>query len=219
MSAQLMRLIPLMIASGPPPGQVQYVTPGTYSWVVPAGVTAISAVAVNASQNYGSGIKRDSTVLLSGDTALGSGVGGGNGGYYGIGSAGAGAGGYSGNGGNSGFGGGNNGSGGGGGGVNTLASARGGGVGLKGEGASGLGGNPGEHGSIPPGDVARGAGRAGGSQNSYAGNLRWKNDIAVTPGETLTVIIATGYSVAECDGGVRIIWGGGRSYPSNAGDV
>ena len=218
MSALLMAPL-LMTAGGSPQGQVEYLSNGSYSWVVPAGVTAISAVVVNASQNGLSSIKRGSTDLLTGDTTLGGGVGGGNGGYYSLNSTGAGAGGYSGNGGNGDVGAYANGSGGGGGGVNTFASARGGGVGLKGEGASGAGGNPGNHGSIPPGDVARGAGRAGGPQYSYAGNLRWKNDIGVTPGETLTVNVGYGYSVAECDGGVRIIWGGGRSYPNNAGDV
>lgn len=35
-------------AGGPPTGQEAYETPGTYTWVAPAGVTSVSVVAVGA---------------------------------------------------------------------------------------------------------------------------------------------------------------------------
>ena len=33
---------------GPPPGQQEYTTAGTYSWVAPTGVTSVSVVAIGA---------------------------------------------------------------------------------------------------------------------------------------------------------------------------
>ncbi len=56
------------------------------------------------------------------------------------------------------------------------------------------------------GDV-RGSGTY--SARGRGGACAWKNNIAVTPGETLTITV-------EGNGGVRVLWGVGRSYPSNA---
>lgn len=39
-----------------PPGQQEYTTPGTYSWVAPAGITSISVVAVGAGWYTGGGL-------------------------------------------------------------------------------------------------------------------------------------------------------------------
>lgn len=65
--------------------------------------------------------------------------------------------------------------------------------------------------------------------SSYGGTLRYKNNIPVTPGEVLTISASdpsmggyTNYSVGVASifgAGIRIMWGDGRSYPSNAGDV
>ena len=52
----------LFAKTGAPPGQQAYTTAGTYTWVAPAGVTSVSAVAIGGG---GSG------------TSLGSGGGGG----------------------------------------------------------------------------------------------------------------------------------------------
>lgn len=44
--------------SGPPPGQMEYITPGTYSFVIPAGVTSVCVVAVGSGGgggNYSNG--------------------------------------------------------------------------------------------------------------------------------------------------------------------
>lgn len=186
----------------------------------------------------------------------GGGAGNPGGSYGPLGRAGSGgAGGYTGNGGNGGStssGGsdvingtaGTNGSGGGGGGggagVGSFgyygSGASGGGVGLLGTGSSGTGGAAG----VPGGNVngtPGGSGSAGTNKfgagythpdygQSAGGNLRWKNDIPVTPGETLTITANRGSvggyyvpSSLEHQAGIRIMWGGGRSYPSNAGDV
>lgn len=56
--------------------------------------------------------------------------------------------------------------------------------------------------------------------SASGGSLRYKNNIPVTPGETLRVSMSGGsmggYKITGSFGGVRIMWGGGRSYPSNA---
>ena len=74
-------------------------------------------------------------------------------------------------------------------------------------------------GSVPPDTAGVGAGRPGTtiSSGETGGNLRYTiAPLSVTPGETLTVYVTggSGYS-----GGIRIMWGGGRSYPNNAKDV
>lgn len=221
------------------------------SWVVPAGVYSISAVLVNPA--HGSTVlKRGTTTLLDGFSVIGGNVGGGNGGNPGThsgrgpaGEAGAGgAGGYSGNGGmggsastgampgsytaNAGL----VGSGGGGGGGCSGASSgwstqgdNGGGVGLLGIGANGAGGAVGYSGGAgsPLGGNLFGGGVVNSYGSSSGGNLRWANNVAVTPGETLTVQMVGGsmggYTIFNSRGGVRILWGGGRSYPSNALDM
>lgn len=150
---------------------------------------------------------------------------------------------YYGNPGGSGAGGGGGGGGGGsagGGGINGIGGS-GGSVGLRGTGVSGAGGAAGT-GST---EITRSGGGGGtGSPtathlygagyvsmdfgSSSGGNLRYKNNIPVTPGEVLTISASNpemgGYShsvgVASIFGaGIRIMWGGGRSYPSNAGDI
>lgn len=227
----------------PAGGQQEWLTPGTYSFVVPAGVSSIHAAVVGGSGNTLSAIRRSSTVLIANTSTVGSAFGGGDGGQNGgyVSGGGNGAGGYSGTGGRGdwgveGYADGEPGTGGAGGGGRSASSTggrqHGGGVYLHGEGASGAGGRgspwtlPG-HGSDLGEGQPRGAGRYG-FNSSYpsevGGNLRYtKTAIAVTPGETLTVVVAaiaaSSGGDATTGGGVRIIWGEGRSYPSNAKDV
>lgn len=190
----------------------------TYDFVVPDGVSAIWIVMVNPggttlANRANTNIKRGETTLLACNAALGGNVGGGNGGtgspYYG-----AGAGGYSGNGGN----GPDNiaGSGGGGAGGNSFYQS-GGGVGLLGAGPSGT--TNGQHGSVQFGNQAYGGSAWSITTAVYGGNLRW-TQLAVSPGETLTIAIAARQSTSvHTHGACRIMWGGGRSYPNNAGDL
>lgn len=224
-------------------GQAEYLTPGTFSFVVPAGVTQIHAAVVNGSGNTLSAIRRGGVTLIDGNSTVGASFGGGDGGSAGgkASGGGNGAGGYSGDGGNGhigvdGYGDGEPGAGGGGGGGRSASSSsgrqHGGGVYLHGEGASGAGGRgspwtlPG-HGSDLGEGAPRGAGRYGvnaSSPSEAGGNLRYtKTAITVTPGETLTIVVAPAISSSSSDvttgGGVRIIWGEGRSYPNNAKDV
>lgn len=115
----------------------------------------------------------------------------------------------------------------------------GGGVGLLGQGANGAGGSAGNTSvrdgggggaGSPPASIAYGAGFLHGTVGSVpGGNLRYRNNIPVTPGETLTVQMVGNYTFVDGNsynvydgtsrGGIRIMWGDGRSYPSNAGDV
>ena len=107
----------------------------------------------------------------------------------------------------------------------------GGGVGLRGAGSSGAGGtsSAGGAGSLntigqpTPGGASPGASstsislpgnfpdtaKQAASVGGKGGDLRYLNSIAVTPGESLTLTVPTG-------AGIRIMWGYGRSYPSNA---
>lgn len=98
--------------------------------------------------------------------------------------------------------------------IPVTASRPGGGVGLLGVGASGAaGGGAGSGGSAS----LYGGGRSTTDyQASNGGGLRYKNSIAVTPGATVRIRIG---SNACGTGAVRVMWGGGRSYPSNAGDL
>ena len=145
--------------------------------------------------------------------------GGGSGGYGSRGAnnngggGGGGAGGYGGTGGNGGYGNGGAGGGGasgggGGGGGQSIGGAQyngGGGVGLEGQGSNGTGNsvnNPGGGGS---GGASGGTAGVGGTYGGGAGGCE---DDTNRPGS------------AGGAGGVRIIWGSGRSYPStNTGDV
>lgn len=155
---------------------------------------------------------------------------------------GGGAGGYSGNGGNGGNGttsvvplSGAGSGGGGSGGACTYwyggIAGAGGGVGLLGQGSSGaaVGGGinwsqPGNPGSA--GSAATYGGGAPGNNGYYqnvnggrGGALAYKNNIAVTPGQTVTLSIPATQDGAG-PAAVRIIWGSGRSFPStNTGDV
>lgn len=195
------------------------------AWTVPDKVTSIHAC---AQQQDGS--KAAVSLVVSGSTVLRAqngariGDGGGDGGASTDG-GGGGGGGYAGNGGATG----NNGTGGAGAGGDssyaywvqdpvwggssapsghweTYPGSPGGGVGIQGQGESGtrphnINGSPdpinGYMGGGPPG-VAGGA-------------LAYKNSIAVTPGQIITVNAAGGR--------IRIIWGPARSYPSAAGNV
>lgn len=222
-------------------GQVEYATGGTYSFVVPSGVSAIHACVVGGANNTVSAIRRGGTNLIANTSSIGAAIGGGDGGAVASSTSagGGGAGGYSGAGGAGGDGpgesgyNGNGGGGGGGAGAASLGATRhnGAGVYMHGEGASGARGVAGS--STPPTEgsplgegVPRGAGRRYNNSSNLAlsgGNLRYtKTAISVTPGETLTVIVGAKPAVGATDemqGGVRIIWGEGRSYPSNARDV
>ena len=102
------------------------------------------------------------------------------------------------------------------------APGYGGGVGLLGQGSSGSGGSPmasGTAGSASGGTYGGGIGGTGYGADGYPGaNLRWKNNIAVTPGQTFTIYLAAQPGI-DGPSAVRVMWGGGRSYPSNAGNV
>lgn len=219
-------------------GQYEWSTQGTYSFIVPSGVTQVHACVVNGANNTLSAIRRGGTTLISGASTVNSAIGGGTGGAVttNAASGGAGAGGYDGDGGAGGSGdSGGNGSGGGGGGGGGSATAslrqHGAGVYLHGAGESGVAGTtqygiPPTAGSALGEGVPRGAGRRSSGSPNLAmpgGSLRYtKTAIPVTPGETLTIIVGVKPSTDATDemqGGVRIIWGNGRSYPSNAKDV
>lgn len=65
----------LTVNSGPPaPGQVSFTTPGTYSWIAPAGVTSVSVVCVGGG---GSGLAYHATTYYGYNTYLGGGGAGG----------------------------------------------------------------------------------------------------------------------------------------------
>ena len=171
--------------------------------VVGAGATPTLNVSGGGSGAH-STIKRGSTTLLASDSVIAGLIGGGNGGAggaYSAGPGGGGAGGYSGNGGVGGdFGGGgtsgSGGAGGGGGGYFNDGKGPGGvggGVGLRGQGTNGAGGVGdfapiGGSGSNGSGATPVGAGGAGGGTGTLG--------------------------TAGTHGGVRVIWGQDRSYPS-----
>ena len=228
-----------------PPGQVVFTATGT--WTVPLGVKSISMVAVSAGDNANpeSSVTLNSVVVCRAKNGLRIGDGGGDGGYgggpyydgYYYGGGGGGAGGYSGTGGtgakystsSS-----TAGQGGGGGGGSHGSSGRpgggGGGVGLLGQGANGAPNNGwgggGYGGSGGGNGVGNEGGLYGGGQGTSAtsvgtrgGALAYKNNVAVLPGQTLTIKIDPGYA-GKKNGGIRIIWGTNRAYPStNTGDL
>lgn len=108
-----------------------------------------------------------------------------------------------------------------------IPAGAGGGVGLKGAGANGVGGDaqadgyasghPDGYAGSGGADMMFGGGRGGNAGQSVTaesgGALAYKNAIAVTPGQVLTV------SIPNSKAAIRIIWGAGRSFPSNAGDA
>ena len=149
------------------------------------------------------------------------------------GGSGGGAGGYSGNGGAGGaplvvnnssqYNPGSAGSGGGAGGGYAFSSpASGGGVGLLGQGASGaagdgLGGSGGANSVFPnPGAYGGGRRKSTYDDGEQGGALSYKNVVPVTPGQAVTINIPNN---AAANGAVRVMWGGGRSYPNNAGNA
>lgn len=184
--------------------------------------SARSALAAFDVLNLG-GTPGASTVVSGTTYARG---GGGAGGYSGAGGAGGteSVGGSAGNGGGGSGGGGNS---------SGNQGNGGGGVGSKGEGASGaavaataggLGGSSGTNGGIGVGSSSIGTTGPGGSYGGGAtgtagGSLAYKNNIPVTPGETLTIVIPAVAAGTSGPGCVRIIWGPGRTFPFNAADV
>jgi len=230
-------------------GETIFDTPGSFTWIAPAGVTSVCAVCVGAgSQRYGGnggglGWKNSIPVtpgqsytvqvgspnndsygfipaaeswFVSNTTVCGSGGagsyeangggfvgdGGGNGGTGGSGGnggdSGGGAGGYSGNGGN---------------GASSGGGSAGGGVGLFGVGANGSAGGSG---------ATAGSGGGGGGGNTSGGG----GGSGGGSGQTSSGAPAHGGQYGGGSGGdvnsigghgaVRIIWGSGRSFPSNA---
>ncbi len=225
------------------PGQV-VLTGGNF--VVPEGVYSISVVCVGRvlrrggvdlvrakrGDRLGDGGGDGGTSPLAGGSSYYLSGGGGAGGYSGNGGAGGNLGGsnegLNGNAGNGGGGGG-----GGGGGLQPdfypapsieHMGGPGGGVGLRGVGANGTAGaGGGQWGQGSPGGPGSPGGTVygGGIPGRHGLTLAWANNIPVTPGETLTTAYAeTDSFVASSQGSaMRILWGGGRSYPSNAGDL
>lgn len=55
MSGALQAVMKNQRSFGPPPGQQAYTTAGTYTWVVPTGVTSISIVAIGGGGNFDAG--------------------------------------------------------------------------------------------------------------------------------------------------------------------
>lgn len=230
-----------------PQGQIvfEYISASAQTWTVPSGVTAISMVCVGAHNGGTTSITVNSVVVCrASEFAVlgdGGGLGGAGGGAAGTADpvrdgGGGGAGGYSGEGGygvstNSASGAGAGG-GGSGGSPKYLSGtgylrAGGGGVGLLGEGPSGAAvtANGGKGGSGGTDGVDHNSGGYGGKygggyggigaggQGTKGGSLAWKNNVSVTPGQVVSV------AVSGPNGGARIMWGGSRSYPYNAGDV
>ncbi len=248
MSGILQALLGACSGAGPR-GQTLYTGSGSsgvatqYSFVVPANVTMISAVCIGAQITRGTfsgGTNLVSSGAYLAASTIGGDVGGGSGGQPGaLGSTvspkvgGGGAGGYSGNGGNGATNAGDvwiaaqNGAGGGG--AGGSSNQMGGGTGVLGQGANGV---------APAGAGSGGSGATyGGGSNGYTNGsspyqqlnttagkaLRYRNNIPVTPGETLTVYMQpSGFSGYYTEGqtACRIIWGTARFFPStNTGDV
>lgn len=236
-------VIPTKIPATAAQGQVVFTTAGTTNWTVPAGVTSICCVCVQANGNApATTVTVASTVVCQALNASRIGDGGGDGGargnaafdsaagYYRAG-GGGGAGGYAGTGGRgatlgslsatAGAGGGGGGGSAGGFGGQTVPGANGGGVGVLGQGANGTAGSFGNAGGAGSGGSGiQYGGGGGGAANTptntatSGGALSYKNNIAVTPGSTVVI------SIGASNGAVRIIWGTGRAYPStNTGNI
>jgi hypothetical protein len=206
-------------------GESVYTTGGTFSWTAPADVTLVSVICVGGggggdNQLAGTNGTDSSFLATTGEGGLARSSGGGftgdGGGAGGDGGSGAGgAGGYIGDTG---------------GGGNTTQYGGGGGVGIFGMGAtggitSGFGGGGGGSGgtnglsySESNGGTYGGGGGSGGTNAGGGAGLGWSNDVSVSPGSSYTVEVGTGGGGYMLGGGgaVRIIWGPGRSFPSNA---
>lgn len=222
-----------------PPGEQIYSTAGSYTWSVPAGVTLVSVVCIGAggggTSAGGASYFGSSAILNAGGGGSGLGgssggvggtssgtsrSGGGNGGTGGVASGlnagGGGAGGYAGNGTDGGRG------------VSCMGG--GGGVGLYGGTSGGASGaSSASNGNSVDGGVSSGPGGEGGTYGGGSGNcdggtkggggggaLAYGN-ISISS-STYTVVIGTGGAggYTSGKGAVRIIWGGGRSFPNNA---
>lgn len=217
----------------------QAVLPPGATFVVPGGVTQISAVCVGCKLSIAGTDVVAATWPVLGDGGGRGGTGGtgwsesvspppkvsfGGGGtpppdiVYTYPGGGGGAGGYGGKGGDGFRHGAYNGTGQQGGGGGGASGQRGGHVGLKGRGANGMapGSGPGTTGS--PGGTAVGGGAGGtGAGDGVDGNhLAWRNAIPVTPGQT---VLCTYIGQPGGTGAARIMWGDDRSYPDDAGDV
>ena len=227
-----------------PVGNSVYTTAGTYTWTAPAGVYSVSVVAVDQGSpgvatfynvypqvrgGAGGRLRYLSSIAVtpgssytvdvgygsyfSSRATMDAGFGGNGGTNADSGGGGGGAGGYSGNGGNGGFAA-TAGSGGGGGGSNGTNSysygyavAGGGGVGLLGIGSNGgVGFNP----------TGGGGGSGGGSGGDYGGDYGGGGGAQAYAGNNYSMVGAYAYSYSGGSGAVRIIWGPGRSFPSNA---
>ncbi len=217
-----------------PPGEVVFESAGksdsqtVFGWLVPVGVYEVCMLGISSHRAYATRISRAGADLLNTTWTLGSnGTFGGNGGDAGPDTGGpyrggGGAGGYSGDGGigwrserdaygyvqyfegTRGKGGGGNGG---------YVDERGGSVGIYGQGVDSalLAGAGGLRYDPSPSASESGVPKPG-------GNLRYRNAVAVAPGETLTVTLD--HWVRDNSVGlgavVRILWGPGRSFPNNA---
>ncbi|GKT18545.1 hypothetical protein AVHY2522_19205 [Acidovorax sp. SUPP2522] len=205
------------------PSQQVFVT--TTAWTVPAGVSTIFMVCVQPGAYGAVQVVVDGVIVCRAQNGARIGDGGGDGGYgsgaYNDGSTmvaggGGGAGGYNGAGGNGGTFGSGPTAGTGGGGDGGFAGG-GNGIGLK-----GLGSSPA---SSPSGYLGGNYGGGSGGANSSSGGSQggacaWRNNVAVVPGSVVQITVpdVPSYNLQGV-GAVRIMWGGGRSYPSNAGDL
>lgn len=105
----------------------------------------------------------------------------------------------------------------------------------SGGGGGGSGANPGDNGEYSPSTLVKGGNGGwpgGGAAGAWAigwagggGGLAYRNNIPVTPGQSYTVVVGSGgiptgaspEKVGRGAGGVvRLIWGSGKSFPSNA---
>ena len=191
----------LLATAAPVPGQ-QVFTSST-SWTVPSGVFSIAMVCV---QQGGDASANGTEVVVSGTPVCRAK----NGARIGDGGGDGGAGGA--------------------GGLFDPANS-GGGVGLLGLGSTGAGGavanggggggSSGATGSTSVGNDALYGGAPatafGGAIGASGGALSYTNNVAVTPGLSVTVTVPTGVGN---NGAVRIMWGVNRSYPStNTADM
>lgn len=196
-----------------PFGERLYFGGGTYQFVVPKNVSSICAVVVGGGggQSSPAGNTELVGILLAkgggnaaSSTPIGGSVGGGNGGTGGGSGGGAGA-----------------------------KSGNGGGVGLYGQGASGVFGgelsgsvdqpNSRTTRSISGSDAGGGVFGFATTSAGAGGDLRYMNNIAVSPDQIITVIVGAGGATPGSagpttapPGAARIIWGEGRSFPFNA---
>jgi len=220
-------------------------TPGE-SLTVIVGAAGVAANGTPQSAGASSNLKRSATTLCQGKggsntdsnvgTAYTGGAFGASSGFFGTGAGGGGAGGYSANGGA----GGNSsssptsgasatgGGGGGGGGGNldpdyyspgvgqAFAGGGGGGVGILGTGTNGAGGGAGAEGGGGGGGGSGGSNGVGGGISAGAGGAYGGGAGQLGYNEQTS---SYGSSASGGVGAVRIIWGAGRSYPSNAANV